>query len=135
MSQSAIRKAFEVKLATMSPALSTAYENVDFTPVAGTPYQRANLLPATPENPTLGDSHYLEIGLFQVTLCYPANTGSNTANSRAEAVRAFFPRGLSLTHSGVTLTVTRTPSVSPAFKDDDGRYCLAVSIQYHAHIN
>jgi hypothetical protein len=134
MSQVLIRKALEKHLATMSPSLSTANENVNFIPVTGTPYQRINLLPATPDNPTIGGNHYLELGIFQITLCYPMNAGANAAQARAELIKAHFPRVLSLTESTLTLTITRTPAIATAFIDGD-RYCIPVSIQYHANIN
>lgn len=134
MSLLAIGIALDKRLATMSPALATANENVNYVPVVNTAYQQSNLLPATPDNPTIGGNHYLELGIYQVTLKYPKNTGRGAAIARAEAVKNHFPRGLSLTEAGVTLTITRTPAVAPAFMQDD-RYCVPVSIQYHAHIN
>lgn len=134
MSQVLIRKMLETRLGTMSPALATAYENVSFTPSTGIPYQRVNLLPATPDNPTIGGNYYQEQGLFQVTLCYPKNAGANAAQTRAEAIRAHFERGLSLTDTGVTLTIRRTPRIAPAFVDD-AFYCIPVTIEYFSHIN
>lgn len=133
MSQSLIKIALEKRLATLTPALATAYENVNYIPVTGTPYQRVNLLPATPENPTIGGNYHLELGIFQVTLCYPQGTGSATAKARAEAIKALFPRGLNLTESTTSLTITRTPAIAPAFMDGD-RYVIPISIQYHEHV-
>lgn len=54
MSIQLIRKALEKRLGALAPALSTAYENSSFTPVNGTPYQRVNLLPATPADLVMG---------------------------------------------------------------------------------
>lgn len=133
MSQLNIRLALETRLKALA-TFPTAYENVDFTPTTGTAYQRVNLLPAQPDNPTLGGTHYLELGVFQITLCYPQNKGIKDAMTKAEAIRAHFSRGLSLTQGSTTLTITRTPSINPAFIDD-GWYCVPVSIQYHANIN
>ena len=64
-----IRKALEVRLAALAPAISTAYENTEFEPVYGAPYQRANMFYATPDNQTLGCQRRREIGIFQVSLC------------------------------------------------------------------
>lgn len=134
MSIQLIRKALEKRLGTLAPALATAYENASFTPVAGTPYQRVNLLPATPDNTTLGDAYYRETGIFQVTLLYPANAGPGTAEARAEAVKAHFKRGTSMTESGVTTLITRTPAIAGGFQDGD-RYAVPISITYQAEIN
>lgn len=134
MSQVKIRAAFEKRLATMSPALATAYENVDFVPVTGTPFQRTNLLPAMPDNTTKGASFYREQGLFQVTLCYPLNKGANAAQARAELVKTHFMRGTSMVESGLVVNVTNTPTIAPAFTDGD-RYVIPISIYYIADIN
>jgi hypothetical protein len=134
MSQVAIRKALEKRLAAMPAALSTAYENVTFNPVAGTPYQRANLLPNTPDNAVQGGKMYFDRGIFQVTLCYPMGAGPNAAESKAQAVRDWFWRGTSLVEGSVTVHVTNTPRISPALIDGD-RFCIPVSVSYQAQIN
>ena len=134
MSLILIRKALEERLALITPAISTAYENVSFTPVNNVPYQRVNLLTAAPANPTLGGSHYREEGIFQVTLCYPENQAVATINARVALVRNQFVRGLSLTTGGVSLTIARTPAVLTAFIDE-ARYCLAISIEWFSSLN
>lgn len=134
MSQVTIRKALEKRLAAMTPALSTAFENVTFTPTAGTPYQRANLLPNTPDNAVQGAAMYFDKGIFQVTLAYPMGSGPNAAETRAQAVRDWFRRGTSLVEGSVTVHVTNTPRISPALIDGD-RFCIPVSVPYLAQIN
>jgi hypothetical protein len=134
MSQVTIRKALEKRLAAMSPALVTVYENTEYTPVAGTAYQRANLLPAEPDNSAMGGTYYLEQGLFQVTLCYPQKVGPNAAQARAELLKTQFKRGTTMEESGLTVIVMRTPTIMPAYIEGD-RYCIPVSIQYQCDIN
>lgn len=132
MSQTLIRKALETRLAAM-PALATAYEGVDFTPVVGTPYQKAFLLPAAPDNSTQGASYYRELGVFQVTLCYPKGTGANAAQTRAELIKTQFKRATTMIESSLRVVVTNTPTISPGFIDGD-RYCVPVSIYYQTDI-
>jgi len=134
MSIAKISAAFEKRLATMSPALSTAYENVPFTPVTGTAFQRARLLPASPENPTLGDGYYREVGFFEIVLFYPLNGGRNLAQTRAEYIKSHFARGLAMSESGLVIKVMRTPSVASAVQLED-RYVVPVSIEYYAEVN
>lgn len=117
----------------MSPAISTVYENQNFVPTTGTPYQRTALLEAQPENEVLGTSYYRLVGLFQVILCYPQNKGAGDARARAELVKTHFARGTRLTESGQNILVIRTPQISPAFLDGD-RYCLPISIFYRSEI-
>ena len=134
MSLTIIRAALENKLALLTPGFATAYENNPFTPVNGTPYQRVNLIPANPDNSMAGSKTYLEIGIFQVMLCYPIRYGTVAASTQAEAVRTHFKRGTSLVESGLTVLVTQTPRVSPAMVEGD-RYCIAVSVTYQTQIS
>jgi hypothetical protein len=133
MSQTLIRKALEKRLAAMSPALATAFENAAYTPVQGTPYQKANLLPATPDNIVHGAATWFERGIFQVTLCYPTGTGPAAADARAELVRAQFKRGTTMTEGAVNVLIVATPRIAPALVEGD-RYCIPVSAAYQAQL-
>lgn len=133
MSAKAIRAALEAYLNTMTPALATAPENVNYTPTSGTPFQRINLLRANPENPTIGTTHYRELGVFQVSLHYPMNAGPSPAETRAELVRTHFKRGTTLTSGGITVTIDGTPTIASGFVDGD-RWVVPVSIPYWANI-
>ena len=133
MSIVSVRAALEAKLNAMTPSLSTAWENVPFTPVTGTPYQMVFLLPATPANPTMGDGYYREQGIFQVTLMYPLQAGPKTAADRAELIRAAFKRGTSMTSGGITTIVERTPEIGQGRVDGD-RWALPVKIRWYAGI-
>jgi hypothetical protein len=132
-----VRSALEVALAAMTPALSTAYENAPFTPVAGTPYQRVTLLLAEPANVQFGPG-YTEQGFLQVDLNYPldgtpsATGGSKPATARAEAIRSTFYRGASFTASGVTVNIERTPEIMPARVEED-RFIVPVRIRFYSH--
>lgn len=132
MSIRSLRAALEVALNSISPALATQFENVPMTPAAGTPYQRVNLLRATPENPAIGAGMHRDIGVMQVTLCYPIGAGPQAAETRAEAIRTAFARGASFTSGAVTVHITTTPNIGPAYVEAD-RYCVPVSIRYHSN--
>jgi hypothetical protein len=133
MSLTKIRAALEVGLNGMSPALATAWESVAYTPVTGTPYQRVSLLPATPDNPSIGAALARQTGIFQVTLMYPPNAGTQEATARAEAICTYFARGTSWTKDGVVVHIDSTPAIGPAMPDGD-RLALPVSIRYRADI-
>lgn len=129
----AIRSALEMRLSLITPALPTAYENSGFKPTTGVAFQRATLLPATPDNPVFGGGH-VEQGVFHVLLCYPLGSGSADANARAELVRANFPRGLSLPKDGVITIIDRTPEIQKS--DDDGAfYLVPVLVRWYANVN
>ena len=133
MSIASVRTALEAKLNAMTPTLAIAWQNVGYTPVTGTPYQAAYLMPATPENPTVGDTFYREQGIFQVSLFYPLLEGTGAVDARAELIRAAFPRGESMTSGGVTVRISRTPEVGQGRRDGD-RWHVPVKIRWFAGI-
>ena len=134
MSDVRVRAALETYLSTMQGVVDTAYENVAFDPVENTPYQRLELVPGEPENPTAGgDTHRRLLGFLQVTLMFPLNGGPGAAAAYAELLRARFPKGLSLTNGGVIVTIPNTPYVMGGFVDN-GRWSLPVRISYFANI-
>ena len=133
MSTLKIQQALETRLATMSPALDTAAENMNYTPTTGTPYQQLTMVPGEPDNSSIGQGHYIEVGVFMVTLCYPKNTGSSACRTRAEAIRTLFKRGTTMTIDGIRVIVYRTPKVSKGYVDGD-RFCIPVTITYEADI-
>lgn len=152
-----IRAALETALNAMSPALATAWENVAFAPVAGTPYQRINLLLASPENIEFSRTHR-EIGYMQVKLMYPLQTGTAAVSARVELIRSTFYRGACIVASGSHLggifnyliddmglvdswgvvdetivIIDKTPEVSPGSVEGD-RYAVPVKIRFYATI-
>ena len=133
MSIVAVRAALETKLAAITPALATAYENKPYPPVTGTPYQAVYLLP-TVENPTMGDDHHRLIGIFQINLFYPLKAGTATIAARAELIKATFKRGTSMTAGTVTVRIDKTPEAGQGRADGD-RWMIPVKIRWFADIN
>lgn len=133
MSLTKIRAALETHLNAMQPPLMTTWQNVPFDPVAGVPYQSVHLLYADPQNPTLGDGHYREVGFMQIMLCYPIGDGSADIESRIEDIKATFKRGVTLENAGLAVTISRTPASSPAIVNAD-RYCVPVRVPYYADV-
>lgn len=133
MSIAKVRIALETALNAITPALVTVWENTDYTPVDGTAYQQAYLMPAQPDNSTMGSSYYREQGIFQITLMYPIKTGPKDAADRAELIRTAFKRGKSFTSGTVTVIIDRTPEISQGRIDED-RWALPVKIRWYAGI-
>jgi len=132
MSLVKIRAALEIALDNMSPALSTAWQNNEFDPVNGTPYQCCHLMIAEPSNDEFG-SNWQEEGYLQVDLCYPLLGGMNAIDARVELLRTTFARGTSLVNSGTTVTIYRTPFPKPGYTDGD-RFITPVIIRFYANI-
>jgi hypothetical protein len=110
-----------------------AWEGVAFEPVAGVPYQKVNVLYATPINSTLGTSHYREHGYLQVSLYYPTNMGTVDVVTRAELIRSTFPRGASFSNGGVVVNIDKTPAILPGLVESE-TFAMAVMIPYRAEI-
>ena len=128
-----IRRALEMHLNAMAPALDTAYENASYAPVTGRPYQRVTMIYGPPDDRVMGCDRYREIGIFQVTLCYPVNKGPNPAQDRADAIRAWFKRRTVLENGGQYVSILETPKKQTLGNIDD-RYNVAVSISYSADV-
>ena len=137
MSIKSIRQALEVQLATLSPSMPIVHENEAYTPTLGTAFLDTYILPAETENPTvagaIGQELALEQGIFQVVVVVPVNEGPGNAATKAEAIRALFRRGLSLTVGSVQVKIGSTPSVASALVDSDW-YRVPVSVPYFAHV-
>nr|MDD5724392.1 phage tail terminator-like protein [Syntrophales bacterium] len=91
------------------------------------------VMPATPDNPTLGDGFYREQGVFQVSLFYPLLAGPQTAEARAQLIRTTFKRGTAMTSGAVKVVVDRTPEIGQGRVDGD-RWHIPVKIRFSAGI-
>lgn len=135
MSSVKVKAALETALAAMTPALVTAWPNVAFTPPLDslTPWQRADVLFAAPEDLEIGATYHREQGVFLVTLFYPLQTGSGAAQARAELLRSVFYRGATFTNAGVDVTIEQTPEISAGSADGD-RWVIPVRIRFYSNI-
>lgn len=111
----------------------TAYQNASYQVVSGVPYQLINLTTFKPDEPTQGGGYYREHGVFQVTLVYPVGTGIGSILTRAELIRSYFKKGLTLSNSGVTTTIDVTPEFGYLQGSSDN-ISLPVKIGYRADI-
>ena len=133
MSQPTIRAVLESALASLAPAIDTAWQNVPYTPVTGRAYQAAYLLPAEPSNHSMGDGSRQERGIFQVSLFYPSGQGTAAAGARAEIIKELFHRGASFTKDGITVQIERTPEIADGRADDD-RWMVPVKCRYFCNL-
>lgn len=132
MSAVHVRAALETALATISPALATANENVAFTPTAGTAYQQVTLILADPDNAENNASYRLD-GMLQVSLMYPQGVGAGPATARAELIRSTFRRGTTFSAGGITTMVFKTPEIMTGRNEGD-RFHLPVRIPFTAQV-
>lgn len=110
----------------------SAWENIDFAPLTGIPYQAGQLIPSQPWNLEYGAA-FLDTGIYQINLAYPAQVGANAAETRARLIQTTFKRGASFTANGTTLIITRTPFIMPGYPSP-GCWVLPVRIYYQAQV-
>jgi hypothetical protein len=133
VSYAVIRKLLETQLNTLSSGLATAWENVPYKPTAGTPWQRVQLLPGRTENPTWGSAHRREVGIFELMLFYPKNTGPHDAYTRAATLMAGFARGSSFSENNIQVLIDEHPYISGSQKDDSW-FIVPVNVPYIADV-
>lgn len=134
MSSVKIRQALEERLAAIASALPTQWENAAFSPVSGVAYQQVFMLYNEPLNLEAGVASYQEYGIFQVDLRYPVNTGPGDASVRAEALRQWFYKGLTLTAGGLSVTISNTAAILSGRNEGD-RFVIPVRIFFHSNVN
>lgn len=135
MSQALIRQAFEVKLAAwaaaQTPAITVAYENVNFTIPTGR-YVRAFVLPGESTNLDLECKARRYVGVFQVSLFMPIGVGAGAAGALVASLDTAFSPDTPLTAGGLEVWLTSPMSAGPAQQEAD-RFIVPVSCRYTAN--
>ncbi len=133
MSLSDVAIALETGLNAISPSIDTAWENIDYDPVVGTPYQRVYFMPADPDNSEVGGDIYRQDGIFQVNLFYPLKTGPSESTARAQLIRTTFKRGSTFSKNGINANIDATPKIKHG-RVDNGWWMVPVEINFFAHL-
>lgn len=130
-----VKKAIEKKLALLVGVLPTARENMTYTPISGTAYQRINFLKASDSNLVQGRKITRISGIAQVTLFYPSPSisGTTLADTMAEDIKAHFKPIQTLIEGSTKVFITDSPNIATGFTDGD-RWVIPVSIQWFADI-
>lgn len=86
-----IRGALQTRLASVTGIPTIAYEDRRYTPVPGTPFIEAILIPISGRPQTMGDDPLLlHEGTFQIACVYPAGKGTGKAEAMADTIKGFF---------------------------------------------
>lgn len=127
MSNQLIAAALAQRLSLLN--MPTAYENAPFTPVAGQAFIAENFLPVTTLAVGIASTSADNYGgIYQVTVHAPKGGTKGAGFDMAQKVQDHFPRGLTLTYLGQSVTILRT-SQGPSFVEGD-RWLVPVSIEY-----
>ena len=131
MSQKEIKVALDKAIGLLSSDIQTEYENIAFTPTAGTPYQQLHFLPAPSTSIEISGEASIHRGIYQITLKYPVNKGVNPPLDKAETIIKAFPKSRVLVEND-TVVICELPTYRKLGVDGD-RYIYAVSIEYKSY--
>ena len=127
-----ISAALDANLNTFASAnsIAVAWENINYKPVVGTLYLRPTLLPADTDPIGLSYVSALDhLGIYQIDVIAPVDTGKGQAVTKADLLVTAFPRS-NLTYNGKLVTIK---SVSRSTGTRDGAwYIVSVIINYQS---
>lgn len=111
-----IRKVLEKAVKDYDNAFPTAYENVEFIPVKGKPYQQLFIIKSVVNNEISRNFQYE--GILQLNLVYPINDGSAAIETRANGIQSYFYRGNTFYDNVTSITITNTPNIEQGYRTD-----------------
>ncbi len=131
MSIATIRAALESRLNGIANALPTAWENTDYAPTIGTPWQRVRLLPNEPRDLAVTSDIVESRGLLEVLLFYPPGGGTAAAAARAQAIADRFAPVQTLTSGSTAVQILNTASIGAGFRADEW-FCVPITIPWRS---
>jgi hypothetical protein len=111
-----IETAFGQRLNTMAGVLPVVWPNKTSEPAK--PYFSVQHVPTSNESPALSGGGEVQRGYFIVTVVTASNSFSTSANTNAEAIKARFPKGLTLSAGSRKMRIWRPAQMLPGFADD-----------------
>lgn len=137
MSHAIIASIYEAKLLAWSKAraepIKVVFENVQDDPADGETYLRAFMLPGDTASSTLAGDHRAFIGVYQVSIVAPANTGKTKTNPLVAELTALFPLYARDTKAGVTVVTMSPVDPGPGIPDPP-TFTVPVSFEYRSDI-
>ncbi|MBC3336659.1 phage tail terminator-like protein [Pseudomonas [fluorescens] ATCC 17400] len=135
MSHAIIASIYEAKLIAWSKArtepIKVVFENVKYEPADGETYLRAFMLPGETASSTLAGDHRAFIGVYQVSIVAPANSGKTKTNPLVVELTALFRLYARDTKSGFTVVAMSPVEQGPGITDA-ATYMVPLSFQYRA---
>lgn len=101
------------RLSQLIPKYPTAFEGVSFTS-PNSIYQRLQFVISPPTDPVFGKGYYRENIEVQIFVVDVLDNGTEAAELRAEQLRDWFFKGLTIIEGNYRIHILRTPHVSSA---------------------
>jgi len=133
MSHLIIRRLLETRLSVWAKAkpLAVAYQNVKFTPPASGIYLRAFTMPAVTDSTDLPGKNRQYIGLFQVSIVIPADSGTGAGEQLVGELASLFPLFDTLTQGNLKVRIMTPIDQGPEIQGDTD-YTVPTSFRYRA---
>ncbi|WP_339437036.1 phage tail terminator-like protein [Pseudomonas sp. EL_65y_Pfl1_R32] len=137
MSHAIIASIYEAKLLAWSKAraepIKVVFENIQYDPADGETYLRAFMLPGDTASSTLAGDHRAFIGVYQVSIVAPANSGKTKTNPLVAELTTLFPLYARDTKAGLTVVTMSPVDPGPGIPDPP-TFTVPVSFEYRADI-
>lgn len=101
-------------LNNLLPKYPTAFEGITLAPSPHGMYQRLQFVISRPTDPVFGTGYYRENIEVQIFVVDKLDVGTTEVESRAELIRDWFHKGLTLVEGTFRMHVLTTPHVSSA---------------------
>ena len=113
------KKAAERLLLSITPAVATGFEGVDFNPPVDAMYQRCQFRIDSPTDPVFPAGYHRENTEMQVFIAGIKGNGTADILARAELIRSVFKKGLTLTEGATKIHILRTAQIGSVFITQD----------------
>lgn len=137
LSQDAIQQTFDCELLTLLPKLGlsradVAWSNAKFKPKPTKGFLRPFLLPALPQQATLGFPCFIRLGgIYQVSICRPKGEGLAVAREWKDVLLSAFHVGRVLVCWEQTITIDN--AYDGTAQEEEDRLIIPVSISYYCY--
>lgn len=121
MSNKLVRKVLETTTQAWATAngISVAWENTSFSPPVTGAYARSMMLPGETVSRMLSEEHRSRVGIYQITLVMPRNTGPKACEDLIASLDLYFTTATPLVNGSTKVYITTPMSPGPPNPDSD----------------
>lgn len=116
---------------TLPQTTDLALPDIKFNPTNDQPYIRLSFLPNQPNTLSVGAGSIQHIGLFQLSIMWPAGQGIIAALETAEVIQQDFDKETRLIGTSILVSVISRPQIGGQIIDGN-RTMTPVTVQYQS---
>ena len=134
MSFKNIQLALDTRLNELTGGLPIAWENVNYTPVAGRAWLRPTLINSDSQTICMGDGNQSNPGIYRVDAFYPVGNGSGLVLEKLDQIFEHF-KSQPILLAGTTTVWIRNVSVLPRVVEETSWFMGSVNINFASYDN